>query len=169
MPDKLAIVDGRTRLTFAELDAVVDRAAAALADTGLAKGDRLALLCHNSWQFAVLDFACARAGVVLVPVNFMLGGDEVAFILDHSGATAFVVEDALLPSPRPRSPRRRQRRAPRRRTTSPATPTPSRMAGSTQRWLDHDRDAAGGAGGRRRPGADDVHLRHRVMAQRGRC
>ena len=97
VPDKLAIVDGRTRLTFAELDAVVDRAAAALADTGLAKGDRLALLCHNSWQFAVLDFACARAGVVLVPVNFMLGGDEVAFILDHSGATAFVVEDALLP------------------------------------------------------------------------
>ncbi|WP_395657337.1 acyl-CoA synthetase [Nocardioides sp.] len=97
VPDKLAIVDGPTRLTFAELDAVVDATAAALADAGLAPGDRLALLCHNSWQFAVLDFACARAGVVLVPVNFMLGGEEVAFILDHSGARAFVVEDALVP------------------------------------------------------------------------
>ena len=55
--------------------------AAALAARGLAKGDRLALLSHNSWQYAVLVFATARLGVVLVPVNFMLGADEIAFIL----------------------------------------------------------------------------------------
>ena len=97
VPDKVAIIDGATTLTFAELDAAVDRAAAAIAAAGLQKGDRLALLSHNCWQFAVLDFATARVGVVLVPINFMLGGDEVAFILDHSGATAFVVEDALVP------------------------------------------------------------------------
>jgi fatty-acyl-CoA synthase len=96
-PDKVAIIDGATRLTFAELDAAVDRTAAAMAEAGLTKGDRLALLSHNCWQFAVLDFAAARAGVVLVPINFMLGGDEIAFILDHSGATAFVVEDGLVP------------------------------------------------------------------------
>ncbi|TQK69534.1 fatty acyl-CoA synthetase [Nocardioides sp. SLBN-35] len=96
VPDKVAIVDGDTRLTFAELDAYVDRAAAAMADAGLGKGDRLALLSHNCWQFAVLDFAAARAGVVLVPINFMLGADEIAFILDHSGATGFVAEDALV-------------------------------------------------------------------------
>jgi fatty-acyl-CoA synthase len=95
-PDKLAIVDGETRLTFAELDAVVDRTAAALHSAGLAARDRLALLCHNSWQYVVLNFACARAGVVLVPVNFMLGAEEIAYILDHSGAEAFVVEDGLL-------------------------------------------------------------------------
>ena len=97
-PDKTAIIDGGTRLTFAELEATVDRAAAAMAAAGLAQGDRLALLCHNCWQFAVLDFATARIGVVLVPINFMLGADEIAFILDHSGARAFVVEDALVPT-----------------------------------------------------------------------
>ena len=100
-PDKLAVVDPTgpgTRLTFAELDAVVDRTAAAIAAAGLAKGDRLALLCHNCWQFAVLNFAAARVGVVLVPVNFMLGAEEIAFILEHSGASAFVVEDALVPT-----------------------------------------------------------------------
>jgi fatty-acyl-CoA synthase len=96
-PTKEAIVDGDVRLTFAELDAIVDRAAAALVEAGLTPGTRLALLSHNCWQFAVLDFATARVGVVLVPVNFMLGGDEIAFILDHSNATAFVVEDALVP------------------------------------------------------------------------
>jgi fatty-acyl-CoA synthase len=94
-PDKMGIIDGTTRLTFAEFDAVVDRASAAMAEAGLAKGDRLALLSHNCWQFAVLTFATARIGVVLVPINFMLGGEEIAFILDQSGAKAFVVEDAL--------------------------------------------------------------------------
>ncbi len=96
-PDKEAIVDGDTRLTFAAFEDLVDRTTAALADAGLTKGDRLALLSHNCWQFAVLDFATARAGVVLVPVNFMLGAEEIAFILDHSGASCFVVEEALVP------------------------------------------------------------------------
>ena len=97
VPDKLAIVDGEKRLTFAELEAVVDGTAAAIAAAGLAKGDRLALLSHNCWQFAVLNFAAARVGVVLVPINFMLGADEIAFILDHSSAKALVAEDALVP------------------------------------------------------------------------
>ena len=96
VPDKLAIINGDKQLTFAEFEAYVERTASAIADAGLAKGDRLALLSHNCWQFAVLDFAAARAGVVLVPINFMLGPDEIAFILDHSGARAFVAEDALL-------------------------------------------------------------------------
>ena len=97
-PSKIAIVDGDVRLTFAEFEAAVNRASAALADAGLVAGDRLAILSHNCWQFAVLSFASARAGVILVPINFMLGPDEIAYILDHSEAAAFVVEDALVPT-----------------------------------------------------------------------
>ena len=96
VPGKLAIVNGQTRLTFAELDAAVSRTAAALAAEGLSRGDRLALLSHNCWQFAVLSFATARLGVVLVPVNFMLGPGEIAYILGHSQAKAFVAEDGLV-------------------------------------------------------------------------
>ncbi len=95
VPGKLAIVGGETRLTFAELEAAVSRTAAALAAEGLNKGDRLALLSHNCWQFAVLSFATARLGVILVPVNFMLGPAEIAYILGHSQAAAFVAEDGL--------------------------------------------------------------------------
>jgi fatty-acyl-CoA synthase len=94
-PDKLAIVDGERRLAFAEFDAAVNRCAHALAARGLAKGDRLALLSHNCWQFGALAFATARLGVVLVPVNFMLTADEIAYILRHSGAAAIVAEDRL--------------------------------------------------------------------------
>ena len=47
VPDKIAIIDGQTTLTFRELDEAVDRMAAALADAGFVKGDRLALLSHK--------------------------------------------------------------------------------------------------------------------------
>jgi fatty-acyl-CoA synthase len=97
-PDKLAVVAGDLRMSYAEFDVAVNRCAHALADRGLAKGDRLALLSHNSWQYAVLVFATAKLGVVLVPVNFMLGPDEIAFVLQHSGAAGMVTEDTLAPT-----------------------------------------------------------------------
>ncbi|MGO4443629.1 fatty acyl-CoA synthetase [Mycobacterium sp. 2YAF39] len=95
-PDKVALIDGEVTLTFAEFDALVDRAAAALRDNGFEAGDRIALLAHNCWQYAVLAFATARAAVVLVPINFMLTADEIAFILGHSGVRGFIVERDLI-------------------------------------------------------------------------
>ena len=94
-PGKLAVVAGDLRVSYAEFDAAVNRTAHALADRGLAKGDRLALLSHNCWQYVLLAFATARIGVVLVPVNFMLGPEEIAFILRHCGACGMVAEGAL--------------------------------------------------------------------------
>ncbi|ANS25012.1 acyl-CoA synthetase [Rhodococcus opacus] len=96
-PDKLAVVHRDVRLTFAEFDTLIERVAAALHSEGLTRGDRLALLSHNCWQYPVLNFATARLGVVLVPVNFMLTGGEIGYILDDCAADAFVVEDALVP------------------------------------------------------------------------
>jgi fatty-acyl-CoA synthase len=97
-PDKLAVVDKDQRYTFSQFNDLANRAANSLARRGLAKGDRLALLGHNSWQYGVLAFATAKIGVILVPVNFMLGPDEIAFILNHSGASGMVVEDELAPT-----------------------------------------------------------------------
>lgn len=96
-PDKTAIIDGDVVLSFAEFDRLVDRAAAALHENGLLPGARVALLSRNCWQYAVLAFATARAGVVLVPINFMLTPEEISYILGHSQATGFIVEDDLVP------------------------------------------------------------------------
>jgi fatty-acyl-CoA synthase len=95
VPDKIALIDGPVTVTFAQLADAIEGAAAGLAAAGLAKGDRLAALSRNCWQYAVLSLATARLGAVFVPINFMLGPEEVAFILDHSGASVFVVEDGL--------------------------------------------------------------------------
>lgn len=97
-PDKAAIVDGDVTLTFAEFDELVDRAAAALRDNGFAPGDRIALLARNCWQYAVLAFATARAAVVLVPINFMLTAEEIAYILGHSQVRGLITELDLIPT-----------------------------------------------------------------------
>jgi fatty-acyl-CoA synthase len=96
-PDKLAIVCGETRWSYAEFDRVVARVAAGLARAGVAKGARVAILARNSHAFAAMRFALARLGAVLVPINFMLKAEEAAFILRHAGATMLATDTALAP------------------------------------------------------------------------
>ena len=69
--------------------------AAGLAQRGIAKGTRVAVLARNSHAFAALRFALARLGAVLVPINFMLKADEVAYILRHAGATMLATDSGL--------------------------------------------------------------------------
>ena len=93
-PGKTAVVCGELSVTYAELDETVDRMAAALAERGLRKGDRLGLLSRNSYGFIVAYYASARVGSICVPVNYMLRAAEVAYILGHAGANAMIAEDA---------------------------------------------------------------------------
>ena len=96
-PDKTAIIYRGLRQTYAELDATVNRTAAALAARGVAAGDRVAIFSHNNHAFVVAYFALARLGAVSVPINFMLTAGEVGYVLGHSGATGLIAEDALVP------------------------------------------------------------------------
>ena len=91
VPAKTAIVCGAERWTYAEFDRIVNRLARGLLAQGIATGDRVAILSRNSHAFAALRFALARIGAVLVPINFMLTADEVAFILKSSGAKALAM------------------------------------------------------------------------------
>ncbi len=95
LPAKIGIVCGATQWTYAAFDALVSRLAAGLARIGVAEGDAVAVLARNSHGFAALRFALARRGAVLVPINFMLKADEVAFILRHAGAKALATDSGL--------------------------------------------------------------------------
>ncbi len=94
-PDKTALVAGGRTQTFAQFNDSVNRTCSTLTAHGLSKGDRLAVLSHNCWEYAVLTITAAKLGVILVPINFMLTADDVAYILEHAGARHLVVEDAL--------------------------------------------------------------------------
>ena len=94
--DNLAVVDGECRLTYAELNTWVNRVANALAADGYHRGDTLALASANSVEFLVTYYACAKLGVVCVPINLGWRPEEVTYVLGHSGARGLVVETQLL-------------------------------------------------------------------------
>jgi fatty-acyl-CoA synthase len=95
LPDKPGLLCGQVRWTFAEFDAVVDRVAAGLSRMGIGHASRVAVLARNSHAFAALRFALARLGAVLVPINFMLKADEVAYILRHAEAQMLATDSGL--------------------------------------------------------------------------
>lgn len=94
-PEKDAIVFGGRRWSYAELDAGANRVANALLGQGLEKGDRVAAYGTNSDAYVLLWLGCARAGLIHVPVNFALVGEELLYILDQSGSRALFHAPAL--------------------------------------------------------------------------
>ncbi|MDR3388622.1 MAG: acyl-CoA synthetase [Rudaea sp.] len=96
-PNKLAVVCGETSWTYAEFHRISERVAAGLAERGVTKGARVAVLARNSHAFVAMRFALARLGAVLVPINFMLKAEEVAYILRHAGATMLATDSGLAP------------------------------------------------------------------------
>ena len=95
LPAKTAIVCGSVSWTYAEFNALVSRLAAGLHSIGVGQGDKVAVLARNSHGFAALRFALARRGAVMVPINFMLKADEVAYILRHAGTQTLATDSGL--------------------------------------------------------------------------
>ena len=95
-PDQLAVVDGDRRFTYAEFNAYVNRLAHGLAARGYERGAALALASGNSADFLAIYYACAKLGVVCVPINLGWRPDEVAYVLGHSKARGIVVETQLM-------------------------------------------------------------------------
>jgi fatty-acyl-CoA synthase len=102
-PQRTGVVDepppfqdgGLGTLTYA---ALADRAralAAGLDELGIGRGERVAIVSHNSARLLEAFFGVTAWGRVLVPVNFRLSRDEVAYIVEHSGASVLLVDPEL--------------------------------------------------------------------------
>lgn len=94
--DVEAVVEGRTRISYAELGARVERAAAACIARGLSPGDRVAIWAPNSLDWIVAALGAVSAGAVLVPVNTRFKGAEAADVLRRSGARLLFVTGTFL-------------------------------------------------------------------------
>ncbi|MFJ4468274.1 acyl-CoA synthetase [Streptomyces sp. NPDC089424] len=94
-PARVAVEYRDRRWTYEELDDAVSRAAGVLLGEGLAPGDRVAAYGHNSDAYLVGFLACARAGLVHVPVNQNLTGDDLAYLLEQSGSGLVLTDPGL--------------------------------------------------------------------------
>jgi acyl-CoA synthetase (AMP-forming)/AMP-acid ligase II len=95
-PGQLAVVDGGRRFTYASFNGYVNLIAHGLAGLGYERGSVLALASGNSADFLAVYYACAKLGVVCVPINLGWRPDEVAYVLGHSRARGIVVESQLV-------------------------------------------------------------------------
>ena len=94
-PARVAVDYGERSWTYQELDEAVSGAASVLLDQGLAPGDRVGSYGHNSDAYLIGFLACARAGLVHVPVNQNLTGDDLAYIVGQSGSALVLTDPDL--------------------------------------------------------------------------
>ena len=95
-PGALAVVDGERRLTYRQLNAFTNQTANAISSLGYVRGDVLALMSTNNVEFLFVYYACAKLGLVCVPINLFWRHKELGYVLDHARAKGVVVERALI-------------------------------------------------------------------------
>lgn len=92
-PDRLAIISGESRVTFAELDHYVDLAAGWLASHGVRSGSHLAVHLPNGIAFVQLVHAISRLGAILIPINLRLTPDEISWQLGNVRAELLITSN----------------------------------------------------------------------------
>jgi long-chain acyl-CoA synthetase len=92
---KTALVAGKARLSFGELDKMSDRLAGMLVARGVARGDRVVVFMDNSWEAVVAIFAVLKAGAVFSPINPSTKADKLAFVLNNCRASGIVTQARL--------------------------------------------------------------------------
>ena len=89
-PERDALVLGETRLTYGQVDAMANQVANLLVSRGIVPGDKVALSCPNLPWFPVVYYGILKAGGVVVPLNVLLKGREIAYHLGDSDAKAYL-------------------------------------------------------------------------------
>jgi fatty-acyl-CoA synthase len=93
-PDRVAIDHEGRRVTYRELDEGSDALAASFRERGLRRGDRVATLTGSTPEHVQVFYACAKAGLILLPLSWRLSPAELRYQLDDAEPVLLLVEDA---------------------------------------------------------------------------
>ena len=93
-PDKIAVVDpARDRETsFQKLNALVNQIVRAFSELGIKRGERLVWCGPNSLFVLAVIHAARKAGLVAVPLSYRFTGEEMAYVIDNSGASIVIID-----------------------------------------------------------------------------
>jgi acyl-CoA synthetase (AMP-forming)/AMP-acid ligase II len=97
-PERTALSEADTTVTYGELVDRTTRMAGALRETGVQRGDVVAVLLHNSLRFLDTMLACSHLGAIFMPLNWRLAGAELSYILQHADARLLISEPELMSS-----------------------------------------------------------------------
>lgn len=97
-PDKTAVIFEDKPYTYRQLNEGVNRCAHMMQKKGMKKGDRLCALLLNCMEFLETYFACAKLGIIFVPLNWRLVGPELEYQLNDCGARMLLFHDSFLGS-----------------------------------------------------------------------
>jgi len=89
VPERTAIVCRGREFTYGEIDGLANRVANGLKQIGIEEGDKVALACPNLYFFPVVYYGILKTGAVVVPLNILLKGREIAYHLADSDSKAF--------------------------------------------------------------------------------
>jgi len=95
-PQRTAVVCGQERFTYAQFARRVSRLAGALKKAGVEAGDRVAFLTTNCHRLLEAYYGVIEAGAVLLPLNIRLAPQELAFVLNDSGARVLFYQKRFL-------------------------------------------------------------------------
>lgn len=94
-PDKTALIFNEKQLTYSRLEDECNQVANALADLGVKKYDRVAILAHNTHHHVLTWLGAAKIGGIYLAINYLLRGKDISFCINHSESKVFIVEDTL--------------------------------------------------------------------------
>jgi len=97
-PNKIALISGEQQITYREFNETVNRFSNAIMKLGFKKGDTITLMSSNNVEFLYIWYGLAKAGIIMVPINLMLKGKEVTYIVNHSKSKAFIIEEKFVGS-----------------------------------------------------------------------
>ena len=89
-PDSICVVGNGRKLSYAEVDAAVGRVAGGLERIGIRNGDVVTVQLPNGAEFLILYLAVAAVGAIFQPAHMPYRGNDLRFLLAHSGARAFI-------------------------------------------------------------------------------
>ena len=101
-PDRIGVIDepdqpapGWGSITYREMARRARALAAGLDAVGIAQGERVAMVSHNSARLLTAFYGVSGSGRILVPINFRLVAEEIQYIVDHSGARILMIDPEL--------------------------------------------------------------------------
>ncbi|MFH1231769.1 MAG: AMP-binding protein [Planctomycetota bacterium] len=96
-PNKMALKDKFSSLTFEQLNQRVNKLSHLLLDIGFQKGDRISCFLENCIEIVELYLACAKTGIIINPINFRLSASEVTYIINNADSKALFFHSEFSP------------------------------------------------------------------------